>query len=118
MNLTTEQKRDINTKVARDMWPDAVIYGDSDVIAVSINHGADNELTFLFSIFDSDNTTDLNKAVEFYGIDVVKIGSSELWVSKKGNFQLKPFADTSRNLAMQQAVTTASGANQKRMSDE
>ena len=111
MDLTTEQKLAINLKVARDMWPDAVIYRDSDVIAVSVNHGTDSELTFLFNIFDPDNTTDLNKAVEFYGLYVLPpiedyrdswaCGRDEL--SKHGK---------SRNLSMQQAVTAASGANQ------
>ena len=100
------------------MWPDAVIYRDSDVIAVSVNHGTDSELTFLFNIFDSDKG-DLNKAVEFYGLSIVK--HIDKWVCGKeligklyyyGRDLSDLAINKDRNLSMQQAVTAASGANQ------
>ena len=107
MNLTTEQKLAINMKVARDMWPDWVIEPNNSGVEAYINMPVD----FLFNVFDKTDRTDLNKAVEFYEIDVVRFINNKSWGSRLMR-SIDVHFDKSRDESMRAAVTAASGANQ------
>ena len=111
MNLSVEQKLAINMKVARDMWPDKV------AAKFRRNHPEVFIGGSIFNIFDPDNTTDLNKAVEFYGIDVICNKLYDVWCAGQSvQPQLRanvgyPFIEKDRTEVVQQAVTAASGVN-------
>jgi hypothetical protein len=107
MELTTEQKLAINIKAATDI-------GILDRVLHNIDqhkHGV--VLTTAgsyFDIFNPDNTTDLNKAVEAYGIDVCQgvlvDGTWECWGTSGYKLIAK---NKSRDESMRMAVVKASG---------
>ena len=118
MSLSVEQKLAINTKIARDMWPKfSVRAAGKEVVELwdSDEHGVTGR--GYFNIFDPEKG-DLNKAVEFYGLSIVK--HNDKWVCGKeligklyyyGRDLSDLAINKDRNLSMQQAVTAASGVN-------
>ena len=108
MNLTKEQKQAVNIAVAKDMGFKILFtepVQDDGMIVVE----ADDKEYFL-TIFDPDNTTDLNKAVEFYKMKVN--WQSGYWLCDNGHAKTRfsfNVSSESRDESMRMAVTKASG---------
>lgn len=118
MKLSNEQKQQVNIAVAKDMGiylkPLQGIQCDDPCAVVTSSTGNS------FNIFNPDNTTDLNKAVEFYKLSTEWRWGAKFWDCKNGSNPSRMIWERheSRDESMRMAVVKASGVKGGGESDE